>query len=193
MRGTGHHGVEAGCFNCGGVTITGVVWTGLRCSITVSRASAGMTVYVRTKAGNAATSLVTPKAVQTGAASLLVANDDQVIAAACRKPAAGGRQPHPLRQRDQRPRRQRDQPHGQRLAQAALPRPARWRSATRTWPGPWSWRWSAAAGPGVGYQPGRGGRSCRPLSHRRQRRARRRRTHRQLSRVRPVPREYQVR
>jgi hypothetical protein len=63
-------------------TITGVAWKGLRCAITVSGAGAGMTVDIRTKAGNAATSLTAPKAVETGAASLLVEDDDQLGAAA---------------------------------------------------------------------------------------------------------------
>lgn len=63
-------------------TITGITWKGLRCAITVSGAGAGMTVDVRTKAGNAATSIVTPKPIETGAASLLVEDDDQLGAAA---------------------------------------------------------------------------------------------------------------
>jgi hypothetical protein len=64
------------------VTITGIAWKGLRCSVSASGAGAGMTVDIRTKAGNAATSLTTPKSIETGAASLLVADDDQLGAAA---------------------------------------------------------------------------------------------------------------
>ncbi len=62
--------------------ITAVTWKGLRCAITVSGAGAGMTVDLRTKAGNAATSLAAPKAVEAGVASLLVEDDDQLGAAA---------------------------------------------------------------------------------------------------------------
>lgn len=62
--------------------ITGVAWKGLRCAISVSGAGASMTVDLRTKAGNAVTSLAAPKAVEAGAASLLVADDDQLGAAA---------------------------------------------------------------------------------------------------------------
>ncbi|MCX6032520.1 MAG: BREX-1 system phosphatase PglZ type B [Chloroflexi bacterium] len=62
--------------------ITGVTWKGLRCSVSVSGAGAGMTADIRTKAGNAATSLTTPRPVETGAASLLVEDDDQLGAAA---------------------------------------------------------------------------------------------------------------
>jgi len=64
------------------VAITGVAWKGLRCSVSVSGAGAGMTADIRTKAGNAATSLTTAKAIETGTASLLVADDDQLGAAA---------------------------------------------------------------------------------------------------------------
>ncbi|MCW5859034.1 MAG: BREX-1 system phosphatase PglZ type B, partial [Caldilineales bacterium] len=62
--------------------ITAMTWKGLRCAITVSGAGAGMTVDLRTKTGNAATSLAAPKAVEAGAASLLVEDDDQLGAAA---------------------------------------------------------------------------------------------------------------
>ncbi len=63
-------------------TITGVTWKGLRCSVNVTGAGAGMTADIRTKAGNAATSIVTPKPIETGAASLLVEDDDKLDAAA---------------------------------------------------------------------------------------------------------------
>ncbi len=63
-------------------TITGVTWKGLRCAISVSGGSTGMTADIRTKAGNAATSLTMAKPIETGAASLLVADDDQLGAAA---------------------------------------------------------------------------------------------------------------
>lgn len=62
--------------------ITGVTWKGLRCSVTVSGAAAGMTADIRTKAGNAATSIVAPKPIDTGVASLLVEDDDKLDAAA---------------------------------------------------------------------------------------------------------------
>ena len=64
------------------VAITGVTWKGLRCSVSVSGAGAGMTADIRTKAGNAATSIVTPKPIETGVASLLVEDDDRLDAAA---------------------------------------------------------------------------------------------------------------
>jgi len=64
------------------VAIAGVTWKGLRCSITVSGAIAGMTADIRTKAGNPASSLAAPKPAEAGAASLLVADDDQLGAAA---------------------------------------------------------------------------------------------------------------
>jgi hypothetical protein len=62
--------------------ITGVTWKGLRCSVSVNGAGAGMTIDIRAKAGNAATSIVTPKPIETGAASLLVEDDDKLDAAA---------------------------------------------------------------------------------------------------------------
>lgn len=64
------------------VMITGVTWKGLRCSVNVTGAGAGMTADIRTKAGNAVTSIVTPKPIETGAASLLVEDDDKLDAAA---------------------------------------------------------------------------------------------------------------
>jgi hypothetical protein len=64
------------------VMITGVTWKGLRCSVNVTGAGAGMTADIRTKAGNAVTSIVTPKPIATGAASLLVEDDDKLDAAA---------------------------------------------------------------------------------------------------------------
>lgn len=62
--------------------ITNVIWKGLRCSVSMTGATVGTTVDIRTKAGNAATSLAAPKAVETDAASLLIADDDLVGAAA---------------------------------------------------------------------------------------------------------------
>ena len=64
------------------VMITGVTWKGLRCTVNMTGAGAGMTADIRTKAGNAATSLAAPKPIETGAASLLVPDDDQLGAAA---------------------------------------------------------------------------------------------------------------
>ena len=64
------------------VAVTGVTWKGLRCTVNMTGAGAGMTADIRTKAGNAATSLAAPKPIETGAASLLVPDDDQLGAAA---------------------------------------------------------------------------------------------------------------
>ncbi len=64
------------------VMIAGVTWKGLRCTVNMTGAGAGMTADIRTKAGNAATSLAAPKPIETGAASLLVPDDDQLGAAA---------------------------------------------------------------------------------------------------------------
>jgi hypothetical protein len=62
--------------------IAGVTWKGMRCAVAVTGAADGASVDIRTKAGNAATSLCTPKQVENNAASLLVEDDDQLGAAA---------------------------------------------------------------------------------------------------------------
>jgi hypothetical protein len=64
------------------VAITGVIWKGLRCAISVSEAGPDLMADIRTKAGNAATSLTKPRPIEAGAASLLVEDDDQLGAAA---------------------------------------------------------------------------------------------------------------
>lgn len=64
------------------ITITGVSWTGLRCSISTSGSGAGVTVDVRTKAGNSATSLTRAKPVEIQATSLLIEDEDQLGVAA---------------------------------------------------------------------------------------------------------------
>jgi hypothetical protein len=64
------------------VAITGATWKGLRCAVSVSGASAGMLVDIRTKAGNPATSLAAAKPLEADVASLLVEDDDQLGAAA---------------------------------------------------------------------------------------------------------------
>jgi len=63
-------------------TITGVTWTGLRCSISVGGNGVGVIADIRTKAGNAATSLTKAKPVETGTTSLLIEDDDQLGVAA---------------------------------------------------------------------------------------------------------------
>lgn len=64
------------------IAVTGVTWTGLRCSVTLSGGGAGVTADIRTKAGNAATSLTTAKPTGAGTVSLLVTDDDQLGSAA---------------------------------------------------------------------------------------------------------------
>lgn len=66
------------------VAIEQVTWRGLRCSMRISGATTEMRVDLRTKPGDAATSLVgTPKAVGAdGAVTLLVADDDRLGEAA---------------------------------------------------------------------------------------------------------------
>lgn len=65
------------------VTIKAVIWKGLRCVVEMDGASAGLTVDIRTKAALASTSLAaSPKLVDGGKASLAVADDDHMGAAA---------------------------------------------------------------------------------------------------------------
>jgi hypothetical protein len=66
------------------VSIESVKWTGLRCTVELTGATAGLTVDVRSKAADAGSSLAgAPKAPdETGRASLLVEDDDAEGAAA---------------------------------------------------------------------------------------------------------------
>ncbi|QEI04952.1 BREX-1 system phosphatase PglZ type B [Pigmentiphaga aceris] len=65
------------------VTIRSVVWKGLRCSVVVEGAAPGRRVDIRTKAALASSSLVSStKALEGGKASLAVADDDHMGAAA---------------------------------------------------------------------------------------------------------------
>jgi hypothetical protein len=65
------------------VAIKSVTWKGLRCSIAVEGALSGMTVDVRTKAALPATSLAASvKSIEAGKASLAVADDEYLGAAA---------------------------------------------------------------------------------------------------------------
>jgi hypothetical protein len=65
------------------VTIHSVSWKGLRCTVVVSGASVGQRVDVRTKAALASSSLAaSTKALENGKASLAVADDGQIGAAA---------------------------------------------------------------------------------------------------------------
>ena len=65
------------------VTIKAVTWKGLRCVVEVDGASAGLTVDVRTKPALAASSLVASvKPLEAGKASVAVADDDNMGAAA---------------------------------------------------------------------------------------------------------------
>jgi hypothetical protein len=60
------------------VTIQSVTWKGLRCTVKIDGATPGMTIDIRSKAGDPATSLVTPKAAAAdGSATLPVADDDR--------------------------------------------------------------------------------------------------------------------
>lgn len=64
------------------VTIQSVKWKGLRCAVVVEGAAPGHRVDIRTKAALAASSLVTSKLLVDGKASLAVADDEQMGAAA---------------------------------------------------------------------------------------------------------------
>lgn len=64
-------------------TIRSVVWKGLRCSVVVEGAASGQRVDIRTKAALASSSLASStKALEGGKASLAVADDDHMGAAA---------------------------------------------------------------------------------------------------------------
>ncbi|ASM78962.1 hypothetical protein VITFI_CDS3185 [Vitreoscilla filiformis] len=64
------------------VTIDSVTWKGLRCTVKVAGASAGQRVDIRTKAALASSSLAASKPLDGGKASLAVADDEQMGAAA---------------------------------------------------------------------------------------------------------------
>lgn len=64
------------------VTIQSATWKGLRCAVVVNGASEGLRVDIRTKAALASSSLATAKPLQSGKASLAVADDEQMGAAA---------------------------------------------------------------------------------------------------------------
>lgn len=64
------------------VTIQSVSWKGLRCTVVVGGASAGQRVDIRTKAALASSSLAASKPLDGGKASLAVADDEQMGAAA---------------------------------------------------------------------------------------------------------------
>lgn len=64
------------------VTIQSVTWKGLRCSVVVAGASAAQRVDIRTKAALASSSLAVSKPLDGGKASLAVADDEQIGAAA---------------------------------------------------------------------------------------------------------------
>lgn len=65
------------------VSITSVSWKGLRCTVVVSGAEPGQRVDIRTKAALASTSLAaSSKAIEGGKASVAVADDDHMGAAA---------------------------------------------------------------------------------------------------------------
>ncbi|WP_085318438.1 BREX-1 system phosphatase PglZ type B [Derxia lacustris] len=64
------------------VTIQSVAWKGLRCTVVVAGASAGQRVDIRTKAALASSSLAASKLLDGGKASLAVADDEQMGAAA---------------------------------------------------------------------------------------------------------------
>lgn len=67
---------------CAAVTIQSVTWKGLRCTVVVAGASAGQRVDIRTRAALASSSLATSKPLDGGKASLAVADDEQMGAAA---------------------------------------------------------------------------------------------------------------
>jgi len=64
------------------VTIQSVAWKGLRCTVVVAGASVGQRVDIRTKAALASSSLAASKPLDGGRASLAVADDEQMGAAA---------------------------------------------------------------------------------------------------------------
>jgi hypothetical protein len=64
------------------VTIQSVTWKGLRCTVVVAGASVGQRVDIRTKAALASSSLAASKPLDGGKASLAVADDEQMGAAA---------------------------------------------------------------------------------------------------------------
>jgi len=64
------------------VTIQSVSWKGLRCTVVVDGVSAGQRVDIRTKAALASSSLAASKPLDGGKASLAVADDEQMGAAA---------------------------------------------------------------------------------------------------------------
>lgn len=64
------------------VTIQSVAWKGLRCTVVVAGASVGQRVDIRTKAALASSSLAVSKPLDGGKASLAVADDEQMGAAA---------------------------------------------------------------------------------------------------------------
>lgn len=65
------------------VTIQSVVWKGLRCTVVISGASPGQRVDIRTKAALASSSLAASvKSVEAGKASLAMADDEYIGAAA---------------------------------------------------------------------------------------------------------------
>ncbi|MDM0108668.1 BREX-1 system phosphatase PglZ type B [Variovorax sp. J22R24] len=66
----------------GAVTIQSITWKGLRCTIVVVGASTGQRVDIRTKAALASSSLAASKPLAGGKASLAVADDEQMGAAA---------------------------------------------------------------------------------------------------------------
>jgi hypothetical protein len=66
------------------VSIVNITWRGLRCTITLAGGMPGLQIDIRTKAGDATTSLVAaPRAVDaTGSAAVLVDDDDRLGEAA---------------------------------------------------------------------------------------------------------------
>jgi hypothetical protein len=65
------------------ISLENVIWRGLRCTITVTGTASGMTVDIRTKAGDPKTSLTKPKPLNAdGTVSLLVQDDDRLGEAA---------------------------------------------------------------------------------------------------------------
>jgi hypothetical protein len=71
-----------GMGHTGSVTIQSVTWKGLRCAVVVEGAEPGYRVDLRTKAALAASSLVASKPLVDGKASLAVADDEHMGAAA---------------------------------------------------------------------------------------------------------------
>jgi len=58
--------------------IESLAWRGLRCRVEVAGAGAGWQVDLRTAAGDAGSSLTGPHLIESGRASLLVEDDDQI-------------------------------------------------------------------------------------------------------------------